>query len=40
MGKTVNVGSRNKPIIISDLLLNLQNHVNISCNSFNKYNIH
>ena len=40
MGKIVHVGIRNKPIIISDLQLNLQNHINISCCSFNKYSMH
>ena len=40
MGNTVHVGSRNKPIIILDLQLNLQNHINISCCSFNKYSMH
>jgi len=34
------VGSRNKPIIIIDLQLNLQNHINISCCNFNKYSMH
>jgi len=28
---------RNKPIIISELQLNLQMHIDISCCSFNKY---
>jgi len=40
MGKTVHVGSRNKPITISDLKVNLQNHINISCCSFNNYSMH
>jgi len=40
MGKTVHVGSRNKPIIILDLQLKLQSHINISCCSFKKYSMH
>jgi len=40
MGKTVHVGSRNKLITISDLQLNLQKRINISCCSFNKHSMH
>jgi len=40
MGKTAHIGSRNKPITISDLQLNLQDHINISCCSFDKYAMH
>jgi len=35
MDKTVHVGSRNKPIIISDLQLNLQNHISVVVASVN-----
>jgi len=40
MGKTVHIGSRNEPIVVSDLQLNLQNHINISFCSFNNYSMH